>query len=79
VAQASTLAQVCGMPPDRRAVGLGDVLDDRDQLLGPVALSTCELDKVPRSLNNRAALGRARNRDTSSAAEFEQPLVTELA
>jgi hypothetical protein len=42
-----------------------------------VAVSACELDEVVCSLDDRAALGCACDRDASSAAELEQFLVSE--
>ena len=75
--QERALPECAGLSLDRRARQLRDVFDDLDELVNAVALSTCEHDKVPRSLNHRASLGRPGNRDTSSTAELEQPLVSE--
>jgi hypothetical protein len=54
---------------------LGRALDDLDELVDAVALATGELDELPRSLHDRAPLGRPCDRDAPAAPELEQPLV----
>jgi hypothetical protein len=54
-----------------------DAFDDLDQLVHSVALMTGELDKLPRSLNDRTPLGRSGDRDATTATELKQSLFAE--
>ena len=54
---------------------LAELMDDSDQLVGSVAVSSGEVDEFPRSCDYRALFGRAGDGDASAAAELEQSLV----
>src|SRR5262245_27070663 len=56
-----------------------DVFDDCDELVYAVALASGEFDEFPRSRDDRAALGRAGDRDAAPTPELQQPFVTEQA
>ena len=63
-------------PGSQRGVSSSaNALDDLDQLVHSVALMTGELDKLPRSLDDRTPLGRPRYRDATSTSELQQSLV----
>ena len=58
---------------------LGDVLDDLYEFVDAIAVFTGERHELPRSLDDRTALGRSRDRDAAAAAELEQAFVAELS
>ena len=53
--------------------------DDLNQLLSPVALLAGEFQEFLSAGNNGAPFSRARDGDPTTAAELEQPLVTQEA
>jgi len=59
----------------RHACSSAHALDDLDQLVHSVALMAGELDKLPRSLDDRSPFRRPRNRDASTATELEKSFV----
>jgi hypothetical protein len=57
--------------------GLRNRLDELDQLLAPVALLAGEFNKLLGAGNNCAPFSRAGDGDPTTAAELEQPLLTQ--
>ena len=65
--------------PPRNSTYLRNRLDDLNQLLTPVALLAGELKEFLGAGNNGAPFSRASDGDPTTAAELEQPLVTQQA
>jgi hypothetical protein len=65
-----------GIPPPG---GLGEVRDQRQQLLAPVAVLPCQLDELARVAMDGTLLWRAADRHPAPAAELEQPFVAQGA
>jgi hypothetical protein len=56
---------------------LRKLLDELDQLVGPIALAPGELDQLASSRNDRACFWRPGDGDATTTAEVEQPFITE--
>jgi hypothetical protein len=54
---------------------LAELMDNSDQLVGLVAVSSGEVHEFPRSCDHRALFGCAGDGDASAAAELQQSLV----
>jgi hypothetical protein len=55
-----------------------ELLEDLDELVGFVAVSAGEVEQLPRSLDDGAAIGRAGNGYPAAAPKLEQAFVSEL-
>jgi hypothetical protein len=63
----------------RSGRSLPERLDDLDELVDSVAVPAREPNEVARLVDHGALLWRPCDRDPSTAAEFEKPLLAQLA
>jgi hypothetical protein len=68
----------CGTKCEPRSTALGDLFDERDEFIAPIALRAGEANELTGARQYETALGRTGDRDAATTTELEHALVAQL-